>query len=123
MGTPLVASDGHRLGTLCFADAAPRKFDAERCNILNNMAELVVRELERAWALRQTRLEAAQMQQARALLPSGWQAGPCCLLARHSRLYLRPWLQEDGAPGASAGRLVWSDAGGASCSLPRFGAC
>ena len=75
VGTPLVASDGHRLGTLCFADAAPRKFDAERCNILNNMAELVVRELERAWALRQTRMEAAQMQQARALLPSGWQAG------------------------------------------------
>lgn len=74
-GTPLVASDGHRLGTLCFADAAPRRFDAERCTILNNMAELVVRELERAWALRQTRVEAAQMQQARAPLPSGWRAG------------------------------------------------
>ncbi|KAK9827969.1 hypothetical protein WJX81_002964 [Elliptochloris bilobata] len=63
VGTPLVASDGHRLGTLCFADAAPRKFDAGRCSILNNMAELVVRELERVWALRHTRLAAAQMQQ------------------------------------------------------------
>lgn len=71
VGTPLVASDGHRLGTLCFADAAPRKFDAERCNILNNMAELVVRELERAWALRQTHMEAAQMQQARACSRAG----------------------------------------------------
>ncbi len=64
-GTPLVASDGHRLGTLCFADAAPRAFDAERCNILNNMAELVVRELERGWAMRRARKSAAQMQQAR----------------------------------------------------------
>ena len=65
VGTPLVASDGHRLGTLCFADAAPRAFDAERCNILNTLAELVVRELERGWAMRAARKSAAQMQQAR----------------------------------------------------------
>ena len=51
-GTPLVASDGHRLGTLCFADPAPHTFDAERCAILNNMAELCARELERAAAAR-----------------------------------------------------------------------
>ena len=51
-GTPLVASNGHRLGTLCFADPAPHAFDAERCAILNNMAELCVRELERHSAAR-----------------------------------------------------------------------
>jgi GAF domain-containing protein len=51
-GTPLVASNGHRLGTLCFADPEPHDFDAERCNILNSMAELCVREIEREHMLR-----------------------------------------------------------------------
>ncbi len=78
VGTPLVASDGHRLGTLCFADAAPRAFDAERCNILNNMAELVVRELERGWAMRRARKSAAQMQQARpGARGAGGRLHPC----------------------------------------------
>ena len=49
-GTQLVSSKGHRLGTLCFADDKPRSFNAENCNILNNMGELIVRELEREWA-------------------------------------------------------------------------
>ncbi len=51
-GTPLIASNGHRLGTLCFADNEPHEFDAERCNILNNMAELCVREIEREHMMR-----------------------------------------------------------------------
>eukprot|EP00884_Botryococcus_braunii_P002388 jgi/Botrbrau1/1214/Bobra.0163s0022.1 len=50
-GTPLVASNGQRLGTLCFADPRPRTFDAGQCQIMHNMAELVVREIERGWAL------------------------------------------------------------------------
>ncbi len=60
-GTPLIASNGHRLGTLCFADHEPHTFDAERCNILNNMAELCVREIEREYMLR------AQAQEPSAL--------------------------------------------------------
>ena len=40
-GAPLVSSAGHRLGTLCFTDSKPRKFDAESCNVLNNLAEMV----------------------------------------------------------------------------------
>ncbi|GFR42473.1 hypothetical protein Agub_g3381 [Astrephomene gubernaculifera] len=50
-GTPLVASNGHRIGTLCFADTKPREFDASRCVVLNNLAELVVRHLEKDIAL------------------------------------------------------------------------
>mmetsp|Transcript_14760 Transcript_14760/g.44574 ORF Transcript_14760/g.44574 Transcript_14760/m.44574 type:complete len:866 (+) Transcript_14760:431-3028(+) len=46
-GSPLVASNGHRLGTLCFLGPDPRKFTAEEMVILVNMAELVVRELEK----------------------------------------------------------------------------
>jgi hypothetical protein len=65
-GTPLVASNGHRLGTLCFADPAPHAFDAERCSILNNMAELCVREIEREAAARAAAAQSAQADQARA---------------------------------------------------------
>ncbi|GLC34060.1 hypothetical protein PLESTB_000832900 [Pleodorina starrii] len=50
-GTPLIASNGHRIGTLCFADVKPREFDASRCVVLNNLAELVVRHLEKDIAL------------------------------------------------------------------------
>ncbi|GFR40361.1 hypothetical protein Agub_g908 [Astrephomene gubernaculifera] len=47
-GAPLVSSSGHILGTLCFADSAPRPgFDAGQCTLINNMAELMVRQLER----------------------------------------------------------------------------
>ncbi len=51
VGTPLIASNGHRIGTLCFADTRPRDFDASRCVVLNNLAELVVRHLEKDIAL------------------------------------------------------------------------
>mmetsp|Transcript_23522 Transcript_23522/g.51619 ORF Transcript_23522/g.51619 Transcript_23522/m.51619 type:complete len:903 (+) Transcript_23522:219-2927(+) len=46
-GTPLVASNGHRLGTLCFIDTKPREFDACQAAILNNLAEMVVRHVEK----------------------------------------------------------------------------
>jgi hypothetical protein len=35
----------------CFADTRPREFDASRCVVLNNLAELVVRHLEKDIAL------------------------------------------------------------------------
>eukprot|EP00201_Polytomella_parva_P017206 CAMPEP_0175061330 /NCGR_PEP_ID=MMETSP0052_2-20121109/13522_1 /TAXON_ID=51329 ORGANISM="Polytomella parva, Strain SAG 63-3" /NCGR_SAMPLE_ID=MMETSP0052_2 /ASSEMBLY_ACC=CAM_ASM_000194 /LENGTH=575 /DNA_ID=CAMNT_0016327167 /DNA_START=98 /DNA_END=1822 /DNA_ORIENTATION=- len=50
-GTPLLASNGHRLGTLCFADFKPRTFDASNCMILSNLAEMVVRHVEKDIAL------------------------------------------------------------------------
>ncbi len=37
-GSPLVASNGHRLGTLCFLGPKPRRFTAEEMVILVNMA-------------------------------------------------------------------------------------
>ncbi|KAL6751941.1 mixed lineage protein kinase [Haematococcus lacustris] len=51
-GAPLIASNGHRLGTLCFADVKPRVFDAASCVMMNNMSELVVRQLEKDIALK-----------------------------------------------------------------------
>ena len=59
-GTPLIASNGHRLGTLCFADHEAHTFDAERCNILNNMAELCVREIERDSVIRRQSMESTE---------------------------------------------------------------
>ncbi len=37
-GAPLVASNGHRLGTLCFLGPQPRIITAEEATILANMA-------------------------------------------------------------------------------------
>lgn len=51
-GAPLIASIGHRLGTLCFADVKPRQFDAASCVVINNLSELVVRQLEKKIALK-----------------------------------------------------------------------
>ena len=59
-GTPLIASNGHRLGTLCFADHDAHTFDVERCSILNNMAELCVREIERDSVIRRQSMESTE---------------------------------------------------------------
>eukprot|EP00882_Tetradesmus_deserticola_P000798 GHRQ01000869.1.p1 GENE.GHRQ01000869.1~~GHRQ01000869.1.p1 ORF type:complete len:829 (+),score=338.09 GHRQ01000869.1:201-2489(+) len=55
-GCPLVCSNGLRLGSLCIIDVKPRTFDAESCNMLANMAEMVVREIEKDKALEEQRL-------------------------------------------------------------------
>ena len=41
-GTPLVGSNGHRLGTLCFVDSKPRKMEAHNCLILSNLCARAV---------------------------------------------------------------------------------
>lgn len=69
-GTPLVASNGHRLGTLCFADKRPHCFDAGKCQLLHNMAELVVREVEREWALSRAVRERQHVEAVRLSPPS-----------------------------------------------------
>ena len=45
-GCPLVSSAGQRLGSLCAIDTRTRYFTSEDCNLLCNLAEMVVRELE-----------------------------------------------------------------------------
>jgi len=47
-GVPLVASNNLRLGTLCVLDTKPRELDAHAGALLVNLAQLVVRELERS---------------------------------------------------------------------------
>ncbi|KAI8472537.1 MAG: kinase-like domain-containing protein [Monoraphidium minutum] len=46
-GPPLIASNGHRIGTLCCADPNPQSFDEHQCHIMSNFAAIVVNELER----------------------------------------------------------------------------
>lgn len=41
----------------CIIDKVPRTFDAESCNMLANMAEMVVREIERDRELLERRLK------------------------------------------------------------------
>lgn len=97
-GTPLVASNGHRLGTLCFADNEPHSFDAERCNILNNMAELCVREIERDQAMRRQSMESSPEQ----LVRSSWVAN-----AKKPDLAIASYLL----------RSLWATSGQDSCQL------
>eukprot|EP00294_Goniomonas_avonlea_P013301 CAMPEP_0114566150 /NCGR_PEP_ID=MMETSP0114-20121206/14727_1 /TAXON_ID=31324 /ORGANISM="Goniomonas sp, Strain m" /LENGTH=674 /DNA_ID=CAMNT_0001752519 /DNA_START=13 /DNA_END=2034 /DNA_ORIENTATION=- len=45
-GVPLVAPNGHRLGTLCAIDSKTRKMEPAEQEMLSSMASLVMRELE-----------------------------------------------------------------------------
>ncbi|GFR53121.1 hypothetical protein Agub_g15837 [Astrephomene gubernaculifera] len=61
-GCPLVAANGLRLGSLCIIDSRPRPgFDAESCNMLANMAEMVVREVEKDVALEAHRRQSERL--------------------------------------------------------------
>lgn len=53
-GAPLITSDGHRLGTLCVIDRAPREFTGDQADVLAEMAALVVDALELRLAARRT---------------------------------------------------------------------
>ncbi|KAL3138629.1 hypothetical protein ABBQ32_006391 [Trebouxia sp. C0010 RCD-2024] len=46
-GAPLIASNGHRLGSLCVIDTEPRSMDTEQMALLCNFAEMAVREMEK----------------------------------------------------------------------------
>ncbi|KAI8471183.1 MAG: kinase-like domain-containing protein, partial [Monoraphidium minutum] len=50
VAAPLVSTDGHRLGTLCVMGHTAQRFDATRAQCLANLAEMMVRQLERKWA-------------------------------------------------------------------------
>lgn len=60
-GCPLVATNKQRLGSLCIIDNKPRVFDAESCNMLANMAEMVVREIEKDQMLEQQKIKASML--------------------------------------------------------------
>ncbi|RYZ89580.1 MAG: HD domain-containing protein [Proteobacteria bacterium] len=45
-GAPLIARNGHRIGTLCILDFVPRTFDAEQKEILADLAAITVDALE-----------------------------------------------------------------------------
>ncbi|GAX84204.1 hypothetical protein CEUSTIGMA_g11627.t1 [Chlamydomonas eustigma] len=47
-GAPLIASNGHHLGTLCFIDTSPCLLSASQCALVNNMTEMVVRHTDAA---------------------------------------------------------------------------
>ncbi|WIA42087.1 hypothetical protein OEZ86_009363 [Tetradesmus obliquus] len=49
VAAPLVSANGHRLGTLCIMGQQPRSFDAQRGQMLANLAEMLVRQLEARW--------------------------------------------------------------------------
>ncbi|GIL48868.1 hypothetical protein Vafri_5296 [Volvox africanus] len=60
-GCPLVATNKLRLGSLCIIDNKPRSFDAESCNMLANMAEMVVREIEKDMLLEAQKAKSEQL--------------------------------------------------------------
>lgn len=51
-GAPLITPDGHKLGTLCAIDRVPRKISNEHLQLIEDLASLVVDEIELQKALR-----------------------------------------------------------------------
>jgi signal transduction histidine kinase len=58
-GAPLVDRHGHALGTIAVVDTQPRKFSESQCEVLKDLAALVVTTLE-------NRTTASQLEQANA---------------------------------------------------------
>ena len=46
IGVPLTTPDGHNIGTLCAGDIVPRKFRHPKIELMEQLAELVIHELE-----------------------------------------------------------------------------
>jgi GAF domain-containing protein len=51
-GAPLITSDGYKLGSLCAIDSKPRELDADGRQLLEDLAHLVIDEMELRDALR-----------------------------------------------------------------------
>ncbi|KAF5838512.1 GAF domain-like protein [Dunaliella salina] len=62
-GCPLVASNKMRYGSLCIIDKEPRTFTADNCQMLSNLAEMVVRELEKEVLLEEQRQRSEMLSQ------------------------------------------------------------
>jgi PAS domain S-box-containing protein len=67
-GMPLVTPDGHRLGTLCVLDTEPRSPSEEALARLEDLAAMVVDELELRHEHAERERTAAQLQRSRELL-------------------------------------------------------
>jgi hypothetical protein len=85
MSAPLVASNGHRIGSLCFFDPKPRRFDQRQVRMLANLAEVAVRIIEETCFKLPHLIKESQLARdtfsvlrwvARQALP--WLCGPCC---------------------------------------------
>ncbi len=59
-GAPLTTSDGHNLGTVCVIDREPRRFGASERRVLEDLAAIVVDELELRLAARQVAAAASE---------------------------------------------------------------
>ncbi|MGB5723431.1 MAG: diguanylate cyclase [Parasphingorhabdus sp.] len=46
IGVPLTTPDGHNIGTLCAGDIVPRRFGHSKIELMEQLAELVIHELE-----------------------------------------------------------------------------
>ena len=57
-GAPLITEEGYRLGTVCLLDTTPRSFSAEQRTMLQDLAAIVMRQLEQR--LLRKRVSAAQ---------------------------------------------------------------
>jgi len=60
-GSPLHTHDGYNLGTLCVIDKEPRELTSEQIQVLDDLAALVVDELELRLAARQQARQATEL--------------------------------------------------------------
>ncbi|KAI8472786.1 MAG: hypothetical protein J3K34DRAFT_519492 [Monoraphidium minutum] len=109
-GTPLIASNGHRLGTLCCADPRARDaFDGRQALILANFAELVTKQLEADVALA---VRARQVRRASEEAAAAWPLVGGGAVQSH-----RAAAAAESAPAGSEDEDGGDSSGGESCVL------
>lgn len=64
-GAPLITSDGYKLGSLCAIDSQPRELDADGRQLLEDLAHLVIDEMELRDALRKAVDDAREQERLR----------------------------------------------------------
>jgi PAS domain S-box-containing protein len=101
-GAPVVLSDGSRLGALLLLDVAPRAYDADVANALEDLAALVAHEWERQAAMKALRTSDKQVRAANQVLARVIDSAPVALLMTDRRMRIlqtsRKWRSDMGVP-------------------------
>jgi serine phosphatase RsbU (regulator of sigma subunit) len=76
-GHPLTGPGGTHVGTFCIIDQAPRSFSAEQQEILEDLTEVIQREMNLSWDIDNGARVQRALLPAIPLAPSGYSLGTC----------------------------------------------
>ena len=76
-GRPLTGPGGTHVGTFCIADQAPRSFSPEQQKILEDLTEIIQREMNLSWDIETGARVQRDLQPAVPSAPAGYSLGTC----------------------------------------------